>query len=112
MRKVTKETVGAFLAGKRRVVGNMSTDGAVLKLHGNTIAMIDPVTRNISVTLAGWNTPTTRDRLNGLCELLGLGRLFYVKRGVPFYRDAEIESTETILLTSADGAVVRIMTAA
>lgn len=100
MRKVTKEVVDAFLAGKRRSVGNTSTDGVVLKLHGNTIATIDPVTRIVSVTLAGWATPTTRERLNGLCDLLGLGRPFWVKRGVSFFNDREVGSTETIVLSA------------
>lgn len=39
----------------------------ILRLFGNEIAYRynDP-NRTLSVTTAGWNTPTTRERLNGL----------------------------------------------
>ena len=64
-RKVTTEVVSAFLASRSRTVSNTSTDGSTLYLHGNAIAQRreDGV---VWVTLAGWNTPTTRERLNGL----------------------------------------------
>jgi hypothetical protein len=39
-------------------------DDWILKLHGNTIARITE--DGLSVTTAGWNTPTTRERLNAL----------------------------------------------
>ena len=64
MRKVTKETVGAFMRHERRTVGNTHTDGEKLYLHGNMIACHTP--EGIVVTLAGWPTVTTRERLNGI----------------------------------------------
>lgn len=70
MRKVTQQVVSAFLAGKEARVGNTSTNGDVLSLHGNPIASkLNHGTRldgELLITLAGWNTPTTRDRLNAL----------------------------------------------
>jgi hypothetical protein len=50
-------------------------------LHGNHIATVgyasdqpagDFEVTNLSVSLAGWNTPTTRSRLTALCQAFGL----------------------------------------
>ena len=61
------------------------TDGNALFLHGNKIAEYASLYKNdgddsINITLAGWDTVTTRERLNGL-------------RGVSVYR----RKGETIL---------------
>lgn len=76
-RKITRQSIAAFLAGKRFNKANMSVELAayngtdqpkeiVLKLHGNTIARRDVITGKIEITTAGWSTPTTKSRLNGL----------------------------------------------
>ena len=69
MRKITKESVNAFLTGKTFNKSNMSVvkDGETfrLKLHGNTIAVIDEL-GVLSVTNAGWASNTTKERLNGI----------------------------------------------
>lgn len=79
-RKITRESIAAFLAGKRFHKANMSVEidfhnltpvvsrpiEVMLKLHGNCIARRDPSTGKIEITTAGWNTVTTRARLNGL----------------------------------------------
>ena len=68
MRKVTEQVTAAFLARQSRTVGNTSTDGASLFLHGNKIAEhIGP--NLIRVTLAGWDTATTRNRLAALVSV-------------------------------------------
>lgn len=68
-RKITKESVAAFLAGRKFNKGNMSVEFDAsfwkLKLHGNTIATIDPL-RVLSISNAGWASNTTKERLNGL----------------------------------------------
>ena len=68
VRKVTKAAVDAFYAGCKRTSSNTSvelTDTHVtLKLHGNAIARTDAGA--VEITTAGWNTVTTRDRLNAL----------------------------------------------
>lgn len=76
MRKVTKQTVQAFIEGRSKSVGNTESHGHKLTLHGNDIAIRLP-DGTIQVTLAGWGTPTTRERLNGITEYLGLGRCFH-----------------------------------
>lgn len=73
MRKITEESVNAFLNLKPFRKGNMSVTvsppasdiQAELRLHGNTIAKIDSL-GNIWVSNAGWASNTTKERLNGL----------------------------------------------
>lgn len=64
MRKITKEIVAAFMNHETKRIGNSSTNGTVLYLHENKIAV--HTKGGIEVTTAGWNTPTTRERLNGI----------------------------------------------
>ena len=64
MRKITKEIVAAFMNHETKRIGNSGTDGTVLYLHGNEIAV--HTKEGIEVTTAGYNTQTTRERLNGI----------------------------------------------
>ena len=54
----------AFINRTPASQGNTHTDGATLFLHGNAIARHGE--HGLEITLAGWNTTTTRERLNGL----------------------------------------------
>lgn len=64
MRQVTKDVVDAFMARVASSKGNSHTDGTTLFLHGNAIARHTP--QGIEITMAGWETVTTRERLNGI----------------------------------------------
>lgn len=64
MRKITKEIVAAFMNYGRKTVGNSHTFAGQLYLHGNLIAK--RINGKILISTAGWNTPTTRERLNGI----------------------------------------------
>ena len=68
-RKITQESISAFLSGRTFKKGNMSVEFNAsfwkLKLHGNTIATIDPL-GVLCVSNAGWASNTTKERLNGL----------------------------------------------
>lgn len=68
-RKITQESVSAFLSGRKFKKGNMSVENELgytkLKLHGNTIATIDAL-GVLSISNAGWQSNTTKERLNGL----------------------------------------------
>lgn len=75
MRKITMEACQAFESGRDFKKQNMRVwvDGytVFMSLHGNIIAKIvftdgDLETGILQITLAGWNTNTTRERLNGL----------------------------------------------
>jgi hypothetical protein len=65
MREVTRKIKEAFEQGKSLKVGNTRTDGTSVFLHGNEIVRRDPSGLVFS-TLAGWNTSTTRERVNSI----------------------------------------------
>lgn len=70
MRTITKITVSAFMSSHPFSHDNtrVSLEGshAYLVLHGNPIARRAVLTGEIEITTAGWNTVTTRARLNGI----------------------------------------------
>ena len=68
MKKITQETIKAFLESRPLKMGNTQTDGYNLWLHGNKIIKKDITQKNspIFICLQGWNTQTTKERLNGL----------------------------------------------
>jgi hypothetical protein len=70
MRNITSKAIAAFKSAKNFKSGNTQVevqDNGVkfLTLHGNRIAAHSPV-EGLSINLCGWNTPTTRELLNGL----------------------------------------------
>lgn len=69
MRKITRDSVNAFLnrqTFKRQNMEVTSFDNSFyLKLHGNTIAVLHG-DGTLMITDAGWQTNTTKERLNGL----------------------------------------------
>jgi len=80
MRQVTKNICSAFIARKTARSANTVTDGWNITLFGNTIASWDYDSANVLwITFAGHPTTTTKERINGLCDLLGLGRPFFKK---------------------------------
>jgi hypothetical protein len=92
MRKVTEKIAEALARGRNKTVGNTATfDGAVY-LHGNKIA--DWREDGLHMSLAGWNTPTTKDRLNGIAEFLGLNVRFTTKGGEAMLNGNKISDTQ------------------
>lgn len=71
MRKTTKQAVAAFLNAEKFSMGNTTVEVlpnvTILRLHGNAIAYRynDP-NRTLSITNAGWQSNTTKERLNGI----------------------------------------------
>ena len=49
-------------------------DWIVYKYHGNIIARYNAKERLLEITDAGWCTPSTRDRLNGILRVFGIHR--------------------------------------
>ena len=82
MRKVTSEICRAFNQGEARNIGNSSTDGVALFLHGNKIA--EKRNGSLWITNAGWSTNTTKERLNGLYSVS-----IYQKKGVWYLNEKE-----------------------
>ncbi len=74
MRKITRDAVNAFRNNEKFRRDNTEVraddNGTVLFLHGHCIAMRDR-TGILKVRDAGWQTPTTKERLNGLLSTMG-----------------------------------------
>lgn len=71
MRKITKDSINAFMNAKEFKRDNTQVEVlpnvTVLKLHNNAIAYRynDPE-RTLTISNCGWFTPTTKERLNAL----------------------------------------------
>jgi hypothetical protein len=84
MREITKDSVNAFFKGSKLNKGNMSVNtdidkyflnyDKVMKLHGNAIAWIRD--GYITISDCGWETVTTKERLNGILDHLSKGYIF------------------------------------
>jgi len=94
MRKVTNEIANAFAQGESKAVGNTWTDGQTVYLHGNKIT--ERTEDGIFMTLAGWNTTTTRERLNGIAQVLGFDISFNQKDFEPYLNGSIVNPTEWV----------------
>ena len=72
MRKITIQAIRAFLNGDNFKLSNTKVsycehkETSYLYLFNNLIAKLDHHNKELTITTAGWNTTTTRERLNGL----------------------------------------------
>ena len=71
MRKITEKSIKAFMSAEPFKEGNTEVEVlpnvTILRLFENAIAYrYNDLLGTLSVTTAGWNTPTTRERLNGI----------------------------------------------
>jgi len=66
VRKITHDICEALQSGTPCTRSNTYTDGVKVFLHNNLIAFKRD--NGISISLAGWPTPTTRERINGLLK--------------------------------------------
>lgn len=86
MRKVEKEMIQAIKAGKSRTLGNTRVDVAgdvvAVYLHGNKICEMGKDA--VALSLAGWNTLTTKSRVNALCHAFTDSRGVYTSKGVVY----------------------------
>jgi len=92
MRKVTNEIANAFAQGESKAAGNTWTDGKAVFLHGNKI--VERTDDGILMTLAGWNTSTTRERLNGIAQVLGLDASFTQKDFEPYLNKLRVRGDD------------------
>jgi hypothetical protein len=74
MKKISEDGANALLNGKNFKRDNTKVLNSVMELYGNKIAWI----RLGVLTLSdcGWQTATTKDRLNAILSGLGLGYIF------------------------------------
>ena len=92
MRKVTNQIAKSFFNGQSKTVGNTSTDGQSVWLHGNKIAK--KTEDGLMLTLAGWNTPTTRERLNGILQVFNLNDGYYQRDFEAYFNGQMIDASE------------------
>jgi len=69
MRKITEESINAFLNrtnfSKANMIVKNENEETRLKLHGNTIAILNE-NNELFITNCGWESNTTKERLNAL----------------------------------------------
>ena len=101
MRLITKESVKAFLNGEKFNKSNMNVEVlpnvTILKYQGNAIAYKynDPK-QTISITNCGWETNTTKERLNGVISLSGLNVNRIYQKNWQWYLDGKEWNGELI----------------
>ena len=98
MRKIEALMIQAVKNGRDWKSGNTSVDvtdhGIIIRLHGNKIAQIEPWDQVVYVTDAGWQTTTTKSRLNALLAGLGnRGRIF--QKDFVWHLETGFDATET-----------------
>lgn len=93
MRKITEQSGKALFNHERFSLANTRTqpfnNNTALYLHDNLIAVKDKA-GDISLSLAGYNTTTTKERLNGILELACVNWRYRTIKG-----DAYLVHTET-----------------
>lgn len=98
MRKIETDMLHAFRLGRNFKSGNTSlnnTDhGQIVRLHGNPIAQLDGST--LYLTSAGWETTTTKSRLNAVLDYLIPGSRIFQRDFVWFitYHGLTVEFSE------------------
>ena len=95
MRKITETIANAFLQGANKTQGNTSVLNGKVYLHGNLIAQKGEA-GEVYMTLAGWNTPTTRERLNGIAQVLGLDASFTQRNFEPYFNGKQIAPNQFV----------------
>lgn len=97
MRKITQLAVASFFGeipiSKSNTVVAHEEHLVKMYLHGNLIATRDKETGKIVVTLAGWPTPTTKERLNGILDFLNISRI-HQKKGIQYFGNTELDHNE------------------
>ncbi len=88
MRKITSAARAAFLSGARFSLDNtrvkVDRERCTLSLHGHEIAAsVGFGNEEVTFSLCGWNTPTTRERLHAAGLSVG------TKKGTPYLHAVE-----------------------
>ncbi len=79
MRQIAKDSINAFRNKRNFNRQNMSVaysqdnNTSYMALHGNTIAIYKHSTGELSITNAGWESNTTKERLNGIIDTMTVG---------------------------------------
>lgn len=96
MRAITTEAVNAFINGRSFKKANMKVElhekNVFLYLHDNMIANKEG--NKLFITTCGWQTNTTKERLNGILDAYNLPRISQ-KAGVWYLGNEKFEGCKT-----------------
>lgn len=93
MRQETQKIAEAWWLGHSANAARTTTDGTTVYLHGNAIAWRGD--GGYYFTLAGWATVTTRERLNGILNVMGAPQAgFSQRKGLQYFTDLKGEERE------------------
>ena len=83
---------------------NESTNCSTVKLHGNSIATYDHELKAVKLSSCGWDTPTTKSRLNAILQEVKPGCGIFQKQFDWFvsFRDDVKEFWDGMILIDAD----------
>ena len=95
MRKISQNIATSFFAGKPLHIDNTYTDGEKVYLHSNLIAKkIHP--DKLEISLAGYPTMTTRERLNSILNVFGFDHYIQQKEGKQYIVNEPADSKHII----------------
>lgn len=99
MRKIESLMIQAVKNGRDWKSGNTSVDvtdhGIIVRLHGNKIAQVDTENQILWVTDAGWQTTTTKGRLNALLAGVTNGRGRIYQKDFVWHLERGLDATES-----------------
>ena len=104
MRKITQDAARAFKQGKnfsrdntrvevkKDLYCDVSGNVTQLYLHGHCIA--EQTVNSLHISLCGWPTMTTRERLNGLLDTLNIQKHLYQEKHEQYIFDRSNQTSE------------------
>lgn len=100
MRKITEQALNAFVEGRNFKKANMEVavvgDNVYMYLHQNCIAKRDGET--VQISNAGWESPTTKERLNALTDYYGEFKIY--QKNYVWYWGMEVFPNDTFVTIS------------
>lgn len=94
MRNITKSIASALRNNVRKSNGNTVCTGTSVRLHGNEIARV--IDGKLEISLSGWPTVTTRERINGILSEFGCPKRVCQSGGDQYFGDRVISSNEWV----------------
>jgi hypothetical protein len=98
MRKITKQIAKAFITKDKKSIGNTLCTGNEVFLHGHKILWRNKK-GELFFNMCGWGTVTTRERINGILQSLGLPIGISQRKGKQFINNRSTEEFTLILDT-------------
>jgi len=81
MRKITRDAARALYTGQTFKQSNTRVEDGVMYLFGNPIAKLE--NGKLMISNAGWDTTTTKERINGVLDVFGTSARVFTKNFTP-----------------------------